>query len=137
VGVGGTVGLGGMIGSGGTDGLDAGGDAGLYECDPVLQTCQPGLRCDLPDGGDFVFRCIPDLGGQGQQNDVCTDGSADCARGSTCLQDTDRFGNPIGPARCTFYCYLDTDCPTGNHCLATGITGPTGDITFGICLPNR
>jgi hypothetical protein len=125
-------------GSGGTGGSGTGGstDAGIYECDPVAQDCAAGLRCDLPDNGHFVFRCLPDKGGQAGQNQVCQD-STDCIKGASCLQDSDRFGNPIGSALCTVFCYVNADCPRGNHCLGTGIVGSGGDLTFGLCLPNR
>jgi len=120
-------------GSGGTGGSK---DAGIYECDPVAQDCAPGLRCDLPDNGQFVFRCLPDAGGKQGQNQVCED-STDCIVGASCLQDSDRFGNPIGKALCTVFCYVNADCPAGNHCLGTGIIGADGELTFGLCLPNR
>jgi len=132
----------GGVGTGGFDGGASGGtggtptDAGIYECDPVKQDCGFGRRCDLPETGEFVFRCLPDQGGLGGQNQKCQT-SADCIKGASCLQDTDRFGNPIGAALCTVFCYEDQDCPIGNHCLSTGIIGDSGDLSFGLCLPNR
>jgi hypothetical protein len=135
---GGSFGDGGL-GSGGsaTGGADGSPDSWPYECDPVRQNCASGFRCDLSSQGQLVFRCLPDQGGQSGQNTICKK-TVDCIKGAACLQDTDRFGNPIGPAYCTVFCYLDSDCPAGNFCLDTGIVGSDGgDLTFGICLPSR
>jgi len=138
-------GRGGFDGSPADGGVDAGGDIsgsdggsidGGSQCDPVRQNCGTGLRCDLiVDSGQLVFGCVRDGGGHGGQDAICTMTGQECMKGATCLQDTDRFGNPIGPPRCTVFCNSAADCPPQDRCIVTGVIGTTSSITVGLCLP--
>ena len=105
-------------------------------CDPVAQQCAAGLRCDLSSMGPLAFMCVPDGGGSGGEGQFCQDSSQDCVKATTCLQPTNRRGNPIGPSRCFAYCNTAADCSNGTGCAPVDVlTDGGGGVRVGICTP--
>ena len=106
-------------GAGKAAGADAGTDVGSREdsapdvngsaCEPALQNCSAGSKCDFGcQGSTALVACRAD-NGDGGLGTACS-GNMPCAGGTGCL------GLPDGGVVCRKYCTADADCPTGERC---------------------
>jgi len=121
--------------AGGTDGggIEAGTDGavmGTMTCDPGVQNCAAGQKCDFNcQGGDTAtVSCVAD--GTGALGATCSF-SMPCARGNGCLT------MPGSSSMCRKYCTSDADCATGERChndtVGVRCTGPTTNFLLHFC----
>ena len=103
-------------------------------CDPGLQDCPPGGKCDFScNGTTLVIGCRPDTGANTELGMICG-GSRLCKKGSGCFAAAAASG---GNAVCRKYCSTDSDCSTG-QCQAATISiscgGAPSVATMKICI---
>jgi hypothetical protein len=115
-------------------GPDTGADGvvmGTMTCDPGVQNCAAGQKCDFNcQGGETAtVSCVAD--GTGALGATCSF-SMPCARGNGCL--TMPTG---GGSMCRKYCASDTDCATGERChndtVFVRCTGPETSFLLHFC----
>lgn len=88
---------------------DAGADSGAAGCDPALQDCPAGSRCDFGcEGSTAVLACH--AGADGGAVAAPCSATAPCTRGTGCVATTD------AGSLCRKYCTVDGDCATGERC---------------------
>jgi hypothetical protein len=100
-------------------------------CEPALQDCPAGLKCDFfCDGTRARVGCRSEAPGAGAAGAVCG-GSAVCGKGTGCLA--------AGPASavCRPYCNSDAECSAG-RCQTANITvacgGAQAPLMLKICF---
>jgi hypothetical protein len=103
-------------------------------CDPGLQDCPMGGKCDFScSGTTLVIGCRSDTGADIELGMICG-GSRMCKKGSGCFAAAAASG---GNAVCRKYCSTDNDCSTG-QCQAATITiscgGAPSVATMKICI---
>jgi hypothetical protein len=112
-------------------------DGGALVCDLVRQDCPAGQRCDidLSPEGMLAIICVRDLGGTGLNGTPCQNGPTHCHPGSACIQDVDRFGNPVGTPHCDDFCNADGDCPADSVCVTNTLFGNGQRLAVNVCWP--
>ena len=104
-------------------GRDVPADTGSGGCDPALQDCAAGSKCDFGcQGTTAVIACRAGVDG-GAVGTTCST-SVPCAGGTGCLT------APDAGSLCRKYCTTDPECATGERChnvsvsIACGGTSP-------------
>jgi hypothetical protein len=106
---------------------DAGTDAAAAACDPAVQDCAAGAKCDFGCQGNMAaLSCRPE-NGDGGLGSACS-GTAPCAKGSGC------FGLPDAGIVCRRYCAADADCPTGERCHNVSVAVACGGASTALPL---
>ena len=104
-----------------------GGEGGVTSCDPAVQDCAGGMKCDFDcDGTTAVLACQPSTAGGGVGT-PCSAGMP-CARGTGCLT------TPDAGAACRKYCAGDGDCATAERCHNVTVTFACGGSSPPILL---
>jgi len=110
----------------GTDagpGGDAAADAAVTGCDPAMQDCAAGSKCDFGCQGTVAAVACRADNGSGALGSACS-AAMPCAKGAGCLT------SPDAGSACLKYCAGDGDCATGQRChnvsvaVACGGTSP-------------
>jgi hypothetical protein len=106
-------------------------------CDPVQQTCPGGQRCTLDHSTPPKLFCDASSGLQGEyQRCIATATSDECARGLTCLSNSQE-------STCRRFCAGNGDCGTDVCSLGVGMTGlhacaqSCSVLTQGCTLPSE
>jgi hypothetical protein len=111
-------------------GMDVPAETGAGACDPALQNCAAGSKCDLGcQGSTAVLSCHAGVDG-GAVGATCS-ASTLCARGTGCLT------APDAGSLCRKYCAGDPDCATGERChnvsVAVNCGGTSPPLSLHYC----
>ena len=113
-------------GGGSGTGTDAGPDgdaaadaAAPGSCDPALQDCPAGSKCDFGCQGTMTTVACRVDNGPGALGSACS-AAMPCTRGTGCLT------SPDAGSTCLKYCAGDGDCGTGQRCHNVSVSVACG-----------
>jgi predicted small lipoprotein YifL len=108
-------------------GADAPADTGAAGCDPALQDCAAGSKCDFGcQGTTAAVACRAGVDG-GAAGTACSS-SVPCARGTGCLT------APDAGSLCRKYCTTDPECATGERCHNVSVSIACGGTSAPLAL---
>jgi hypothetical protein len=106
-----------------------------YLCDPQNDTCAANTHCAFRCTSTPAFQCVNGATGTVAHGATCSATEA-CSAGAICISTLAADGGISAEGRCTAYCTVDSDCPTGESCKPSAYLCQTGgNFTIMHCRP--